>query len=255
MPSDPQHPERTATFPTTRWNLVLQATEGPDEDAKMALEELCRAYWYPIYVYIRRKGYAPADAEDLAQGFFTSLLEREALNRVDADRGRLRTFLLTDLKNFIADETRRQSALKRGGGIQFAPLDDEQREQNYRATLSETGQDPETLYLRAWASTLIDGSIESLRTNYRSAGKSDVFDLVSEHLYGKNAGIPYEEIAAKLACSVSAARLTVFRMRQKFRAILESQIAHTVETTSEINAEVEFLFQILSRNPTSSSRR
>lgn len=237
---------RTGSFPTTRWNLVNQATEGHSEDAKKALEELCQAYWYPIYVFIRGKGYTKADAEDLTQGYFSNLLQRESLNKADSNRGKLRTFLLTDLKCFIADETRRQSAQKRGGGTEFIPLETDALEEPFPLTQQI---DPEALYMKAWASTLINCTTENLRQRYIQSGKGALFDLISEHLYGKKQGIPYTEIASQLRTSISSTRLAVFRLRQKFRSLLEAEIAHTVESSNDIESEIEYLFQVVSNVP------
>ncbi len=232
---------KPGSFPTTQWNLVDQANTGSEEEAKRALEELCLTYWHPIYIFLRGKNYSKTDAEDLTQGFFSSLLHRESLNRVDSERGKLRTFLLADLKRFIADETRRQSAIKRGGHVSFTALENDALEEE----LAISNIDPESLYMKAWALTLIEGTTECLRQTYIQSGKGDVFELISDHLYGKKSGIPYSEIALRLKTSISAARLTVFRLRQKFRSQLEKEIAHTVESPEEVETEIEYLIQVV----------
>ena len=237
---------KVASFPTTRWSLVLQVSEGPAEESKMALEELCSTYWYPIYAYLRRRGSSHSDAEDLTQGFFARLLERQTFTRAQVDRGKLRTFLLTDLKHFHADETRRATALKRGGDHTFIPIDAEDVERRYEESLRGS-EDPESLYQRAWAGTLIDRITKQLKKEYESTGNGDVFDLIGDHLYGKNSDLPYEEMAGQLKSSINAARLTVFRMRQRFRALLETEISHTVESPSDVNAEIDFLLSVVSR--------
>ncbi len=231
--------QRAGAFPTTHWNLVTQATEGQAEEANLALEEICNVYWHPIFTYLGAKGFSKQDAEDLTQGYFSSVLRRQSLHHVDSARGKLRTFFLSDLKRFIADERRHNAAQKRGGRAHFEALDDCIEKE----ALVVERIDPETLYMKAWAITLIERATASLRKNYIESGKENVFDLIADYLYGKNEGIPYPDIAVSLKTSISAARLTVFRLRQRFRSILESEIAHTVESSNQVGEEIDFLFQ------------
>lgn len=231
---------KAGTFPTTRWSLVLQVNEGAQEESRVALEELCQRYWYPLYAYVRLRGFR--EAEDLTQGYFERLLAQEVFARADVDRGRLRTFLLTDLKHFLADETRRATALKRGGGHEIVSIEGLEAEERFEKE-GGLGGDPEKVYQRAWAETLIKGIVEGIEAEYRKSGKAETFALIREHLYGKEAELSYEDMAVRLGCSVSAARLTVFRMRQRFRGLLESEIAHTVASSEDVNDEIDFLFQ------------
>ena len=231
--------QRATAFPTTHWNLVIQATEGQEEEASLALDEICNAYWQPIFAYLSARGFSKQDAEDLTQGYFSSVLRRQSLNHADSQRGKLRTFFLSDLKRFIADQKRHDSAQKRGGKAHFESLD----ENLEREAFANESIDPETLYMKAWATTLIERATDSLKENYAASGKENVFELIADYLYGKNEGIPYPEIAIALKTSISAARLTVFRLRQRFRAMLESEIAHTVESTNQVGEEIDFLFQ------------
>lgn len=233
-------------FRTTHWSLVLTAGHGASPGARAALETLCRTYWYPLYAYVRRLGYRPEDAQDLTQGFFARLLERDFFARAQRERGRFRSFLLTALKHHLGDERDRATALKRGGALTFVSLDEELAEAQFsREPADETT--PEMIFERRWALTLLETARGQLQAVYAADGKEDRFALLEQFLPGEQGQISYAQAAAQLGLAEATLRSEVHRFKQRLRELLRAEIAHTVASPAEIDDEVRHLMAVLGR--------
>lgn len=237
---------RMSAFPSTRWSLVIQATAGEGEQVTLALEEICRRYWYPIYAYLRRTGRNREDAEDFTQGFFERLVSKETLANAQSERGKLRTFLLAALKRYLADCHRHQQALKRGGDAQFLVLDYEKADERFTLELADNNSDPETLFERTWARDLFDQARTQLRQTYAESGRAELFDGLEEFLAWNESNRSYRHAAEKLGIDEKNIRSNVYRLRQRYRAAVESLVADTVESQEDVNAEVQNLLRIIS---------
>ena len=209
-----------------------------------ALEELCGLYWYPLYAFLRRRGFPQHDAEDLTQGFFVKLLHDETFDAAQSDKGRLRTFLLCSLDRHLADQQRRQGAQKRGGGQQIIAFEELRAEERY-ANEPQDQRDPEWLFTRAWAQLLIDGVREKLRATFVETGRAGVFETLLPFLLWDDAPPSYREVAQQLDASETAVRLLVFRMRAKFRDLLRDEVARTVLAPQDVAGEMEWLKSVL----------
>jgi RNA polymerase sigma-70 factor (ECF subfamily) len=233
-------------FATTRWSVVVAAGRERDGDnatsVRRALETLCRAYWYPLYAYVRRKGHPPDDAADLVQGFFASFLERHAVAAADPDRGRFRAFLLASLDHFTANQWRRDNALKRGGGRTTHSLDVDfgDGERRY-ATEPAHDLTPDRIYEQRWALTVIDAATSRLRDEYAARGKAPVFDALIG-LIGGDRGEAYAEVAGRLSMTEGAVKVAAHRMRGRLRELLRAAVAETVADESDIDEELRHLF-------------
>ena len=226
------------TFATTHWSVVLLAREKGLPQSGEALEHLCRNYWPPLYVYLRRSGHSREDAEDLAQAFFTRLLEKNYLDTVVPERGRFRTFLLVALKRFIANEWDRARALKRGGGIKNISLDMDRAEGKFEAELAIGTSSPDRMYDRRWALALVDQAMTALRREYEDAGKTDDFERLKPFLVGRQ-----PETADK---NDGALRVAVHRLRKRYRELIRREIAQTLAEGEDLEDEFRYLFTILS---------
>jgi len=232
-----------AAFTTTHWSVVLEA-QGESPAAQQALEELCRMYWRPIYSFVRRQGIGPADAEDLTQGFFASLLEHRNLNAVRKEQGRLRSYLLGALKYFVGVERRRGMAVKRGKGQRLIPLEELRADE--RVGLEPADQvTAELLYERRWASTVLERVLNRLKDEYQSAGYAALFDSLKQLLPGEPDAPPQKDIAAQLGMTENAVRQAFYRFRQRYQSLLREEIAHTVATPGDIEDELRHLIAIV----------
>ena len=232
------------TFQTTRWSLVKRANGDVDADAVHALAALCDSYWYPIYAYIRRSGHSAHDAEDLTQGFFAKLLEKGTLAHADPAKGRLRTFLLTCVRNFLHNEHERASAERRGAHL-LSSFDQAWAEQRFA---SEPADDlsPDRLYQRRWALTVLEFTLQVLEQEYRTNGKRELFAALRPCLgFIKDKAPNYAAIAAQLGSTEVAVRTQVFRLRQRWREILFQQVSLTLDdpTSDEIKGELSELLE------------
>jgi len=230
-------------FATTRWSVVLEA-QGESPEAQEALEKLCRVYWRPIFSFVRRQGAGPEEAQDLTQGFFALLLERRDLNSVRKEKGRLRSYLLSAVKHFLADEWRRAMAIKRGKGERLISLDQLRAEES-------GGMEPtdpltaERIYERRWATTLLDRVLSRLEDQYRTRGKTELFDSFNQ-LLGDEPGAPSQaEIAAQLGMTENAVSQAFHRFRQSYQSLLREEIAHTVATPGDIENELRYLIAVI----------
>jgi RNA polymerase sigma-70 factor (ECF subfamily) len=238
------HETGRQSFPVTRWSAVLAAREGDPDRAAAALEDLCQAYWFPIYVYVRRCGFAPADAEDITQGYFAALLERNYFAQADAAKGKLRSFLLTTVKHFIADERSKAAALKRGHGKSIISLDAAQAEERYRFEPTDEAS-PDKLYEKRWALTLLDNVLNALRADYARGGQGRIFDALQPFLAWNSGNESYREVAAALGIKETAVRVAIFRLRRRYGDLLRAQITDTVASPEDVPAELDHLFSLL----------
>lgn len=227
-------------FPHTRWSLVHAASGEPSAESAEALETLCSAYWYPLYAYVRRSGYSPHDAQDLAQAFFCQMLEKGWLGMADQDRGRLRTFLIVALRNFMAKEWRRHSAQRRGGARTHVPVDTNFAESRYAADPAAS-LPAERIYDRQWALTLLDLTLERLRAEYEDGARPGNFEQLKGCLMAARGTIDYAAVARGLGTTEGAARVAVHRLRKRFRAIYREEISRTLEDGADIEAELRHL--------------
>lgn len=231
---------RGPVFVTTSWTVVLAAGRSDTDHAKAALEELCRAYWYPLYAYVRRRGFSAHDAQDLTQAFFEKLLERHWIGDADPDRGRFRTFLLTAMSRFVSDEWDKMRAQKRGGGVRHVPVQLDSAESRYGFEPADDCT-PEQCYERRWALTLLDRVLQRLRAEYENEGRRSLFDSLHACLVGGGESQPYLELAAKLETSEGAVKVAVHRLRKRYRQLLRAEIAQTVQGSEGIDEELRHL--------------
>jgi RNA polymerase sigma-70 factor (ECF subfamily) len=230
-------------FDTTHWSLVA-AAGGDDSAARAALSRLCEIYWYPLYAYVRRRGANPDDARDLTQGFLALLLERRDFENLQRERGRFRSFLLTSLQNFMANDFARQRAQKRGGDAVLLPLAFEEAEGRYSIEPAEPST-PQTLYERRWALTVIERVLADLREEWKSAARLTEFDELKSCLLGEAPEGGYAEIAEKLQTSEGSVRVAVHRLRRKFHKRLKKDIGDTVMDPADIEDEIRYLIRAL----------
>jgi RNA polymerase sigma factor (sigma-70 family) len=233
-----------AHFATTHWSMVVAAGGKATARSQEALARLCEAYWYPLYVYVRRWGHAADEAQDLTQEFFARLMEKGYLRQADPDRGRFRSFLLAALKHFLANERDRAGAQKRGGGRPPLPLEIEGAEGRYSLEPADP-ETPEKIFERRWALTLLDKVLSRLREDYHQTGKGALFDLLKDLLTAGKADEPYARLGAELGMSEGAVKVAVHRLRRRFGELLREEIAQTVADPRDIDDEIRYLFKAL----------
>jgi len=231
-------------FATTHWSLVVAAK--PDEAsrsrARKALEELCRAYWYPLYAFVRCRGYSSDEAQDLTQSFFARIIETGGLASADPERGRFRSYLLGAMKHFLANEWHRARAQKRGGGVTFLDLDALDPEARY-ALEPARSTDPDAGFDRQWAQETITRAMERLRAESEARGKGELFEGLEGSLTGDEPS--RSETAARLGMTVGALKVAVHRLRQRYRELLRAEIAETVNDPADVDVEMRHLVAAL----------
>jgi RNA polymerase sigma-70 factor (ECF subfamily) len=232
-------------FVTTRWSVVLAAQQESPQ-AEEALETLCRAYWKPLYAFVRRQGLNRDDARDLTQGFFALLLERRDLDAVRKEKGHFRSYLLTALKNFMTDEWRRAMAIKRGKGQKPIPLDEMSVEERVEMKPADWVT-PELIYERRWASTVLERVLGRLKEEYRAAGNAGVFDALKQLLPDEPGAPSQADIAKQLGMTGNAVRQAFYRFRQRYQSLLREEIAHTVASPNEVEDELRYLISVVGR--------
>jgi len=232
-------------LPTTHWSLVLAVGSGSSPQGQAALEKLCRAYWYPLYVFVRRRGYSAEDAQDLTQSFFERLLERDLLAGLRPEGARFRSFLLHALKNLLASEWTRAHATKRGGKQAALSLDKLDAEGRYAHEPSDT-ETPEAAFERRWASALLQQALDRLRQEHIAVGKETLFDALASLLTGAAASEPYAQLASRLGMTEASLKMTIHRLRKRYGELLRLEVAQTVVTPAEIDQELRYLLSVLS---------
>lgn len=226
--------------------MVLAAGRDDSPDSKQALANLCETYWYPLYAYVRRRGYHSDEAQDLTQEFFAQLLEKHSLRAAERRRGKFRSFLLSSLNHFLANQWRRAGARKRGGRRTPIPLD-------FRSGESRYSQEPshevtaEKIFQRRWALTLLEQALSKLREEFAGRGKLELFEHLKAFLGGDSRTVPYHQIAARLEMTEGAVKVAIHRLRRRCREILREEIAHTVAEPEDVEDELRELFTAVSR--------
>ena len=231
-------------FPTTRWTLVVAAGGPQRKEARSALVSLCENYWYPLYAYLRRRGYSSDQAQDLTQEFFIRVLEGRYLDRADPEKGRFRSFILTSLKFFVADEADRQRASKRGGGL-VVPLEFSTGEERYQREPAHD-ETPERIFERRWALSLLDRVMGKLREEFVHHGRPEHFERLKVYLLGQS-DAPYAALAQEMNTSEGALKVAIHRLRKRYRELFRQEIADTVADPAEVESELRFLATVLTR--------
>ena len=239
-----QSPRR---FATTRWSLIVAAGRKSSPDAEAALETLCNAYWIPLYAYVRSQGKNANDARDLTQEFFARLLEKDFLQTADPDRGRFRSFLLTVLKRFLANEHEKEQALKRGGDRRKLSIDFDSGEQRIQIEPA-TSATPESIFERQWALTLLQRVLANLEADYSESGRRELFEKCRIYLTGSAGAPPYADTAEQLGMTEGALKVAVHRMRKQYREKLQEEVAQTVSSEAEVEDEIRALMTAVARS-------
>jgi len=228
-------------FVTTHWSLVLRAGRADAQSVSEALQKLYQTYWYPLYCFIRRQGRTPHEAEDLTQGFFARLLEKNFVADARQERGKFRSFLLLALKRFLANEWDRQHAQKRGGFQTIVAIDQALAEARLDAELRQE-LTPESLFDRQWAVMLLERTMAQLREEYIATGRAKLFEHLSACLTQEESAGSYAEIARELRLTEASVKQAAYRLRARYREILRAEIGKTVSSPQEIDEELRFLF-------------
>jgi len=231
-------------FATTRWSVVLAAGEQQSDEAHQALAQLCETYWYPLYAYVRSRVRDAHEAKDLTQAFFCHFLEKDAIAKAQPDRGRFRTFLLTALRNFLANEWSKTRAEKRGGGTAMLSLDFGSAESRFQVEPFHE-LTPERLFERRWVLTLLNGVLENLQSEFALAGKQHYFEQLKGALTGEFTADDYTRAGETLGITPAAAKQAAYRMRKRYREMFRQEVARTTANEEEIADEMQRLLQSL----------
>lgn len=235
--------EKASAFPNTRWTMVLRLRSPSEPQRQRAFEELCRAYWQPLYVFARRCGHGQHDAEDLTQGFFAQLLRRQDLGLLAPEKGRLRMFFKAAFRNFIVDEARRETRQKRGGNADAFSLDLESAERQFQQVQSDTVT-PEDEFDRQWARTILRRALGALREKFHSRGRLETWRELEVFLGPDESAPPYAEVAAKLGQTDNTIAAAVHRMRDEFRTLLRQEVADTLASGEAVDEELRYLLRL-----------
>ena len=233
-------------FATTRWSLVLSAAKSQSEEEKAgdSLEELCRIYWRPVFVFVCRRGCSMEDAQDLTQDFFVKILEPGWLHHADRSRGRFRTLLLTSLQNFLIKAVEKTHAQKRGGDLKFISWDDWMAEAPSQLSIPVQALDslpPERIFDLAWATTVVEHAFQRLREECESKGKLWLFQALSSHLTDERDELSYANLSAELGMAETTVKKQLHNMRQRYRSLLRDEVAQTVEDPADVDDEILYL--------------
>jgi len=243
-PDSGEYGDRGAVFATTHWSVVLAAGQSGSEAQAAALEKLCHAYWYPLYAYVRRRGHAPEDAQDLTQEFFLRLIEKNWLDGVTPEGARFRSYLLTMVKGFLANAYYRAQAAKRGGGRTIVPLDPQDAEARFATELAST-ETPENIFERRWALAVLDEALNRLRAAAITADKTPHFDRLHPFLSREPSEGEYAALATQLGMSTGAVGVAVHRLRQRYREMLRATVADTLIDPSQVDEELRHILAAL----------
>jgi RNA polymerase sigma-70 factor (ECF subfamily) len=235
---------RGTEFTTTHWSVVLEAGHTDTPAGTEALERLCRCYWYPLYVFVRRKGHSPSDAQDLTQQFFARFLERKYVGLADQSRGKFRTFLIKSLEHFLINEWEKGNAAKRGGVQPIVSWDELEAEKRYLAEPADNLA-PDKIFEKRWAMSLLEQALVRLQDEYSAPGKEEMFEALKGSVWGEEVTGSYQEIALRVGMAEGAVKNTVHRLRQRYRELLRSEVAQTVATSAEVDEELRHLATVL----------
>ncbi len=223
----------------------MSAADDHSPAAREALEQLCRTYWRPLYVYVRRRGVLPDDAQDLTQEFFWRLLDKNCLSQVDPRKGKFRSFLLVAVNHFLANEWDKARTVKRGGRVRFLPLDAEGAEQYLQTASCSHTASPEKLYEQSWSLALLERALAQLRHEAKASGREQQFAELKIFLTGERPSVSYAELAGRLETTEAALKMAVQRMRRRFAELVRAEIAQTVSSADEVEEEIRHLFAVL----------
>lgn len=235
-----------ARFATTQWSVVLAAADPASPSSGDALAELCAAYWYPLYAFVRRQGKSAVEAEDLTQAFFARVLEKKYLRDVSPEKGRFRTFLLVCLKRFLVNEWERERALKRGAGVAAVSIDFADADGRYKLEPADL-ETPDRVFERRWALTVLERALDALVKEMHDAGKGRLMDHLKVYLAAEAAAPPHAETARQLGMSEGAVKVAVHRLRERYRQLLRREIASTLSDPTDVEDEIRRLFDALAR--------
>ena len=235
-----------AEFRPTRWSVVLLSAQTNAPGSQAALAALCRLYWYPLYAFVRRRGYNPDDAQDLTQGFFLHLLDHKALAQVDPLKGKFRSFLLASIQNYLSKQLDRARCLKRGGKTEFVPLDTKNAEDRYQLEAADH-LSAEKIFDARWALTLLDEAMSLLSVEYARQEKMATFETLKPFLnpLDSEAQPSYEQVAGQLGVGVGAVKMLIHRLRKRYTTLLRAEVARTVSDPEEIDEELRALCDAL----------
>ncbi len=239
-------PAGNPAFLSTHWSLVLQAAQENSPHAAEALNQLCRAYWFPLYAWVRRKGRSPEEAKDCTQAFFARLLEKKYLKLADRERGRFRTFLLTSLDRFLINEWRKEQAEKQGGKAVFISLDLLEAEGCYQAGPASPELTPDQVFDKRWALELLEQVLSQLRLEYEADGRKELFHSLKPFMWGEKSSCSQAEIAAQLGMKEAAVAQAVHRLRQRYGEVLRAEVAATVAAPGDVDNELRHLLRAVS---------
>lgn len=239
-------PSQHGYGPGTMWSVVIAAGSTDSVVARPALQQLCSTYWYPLYCFARRQGFNSADAEDITQGFFAGLLERNGLRGLDRAKGRFRSFLLASLRNHINNVREHNNAMKRGGGRELVSLDAAAAEEKFALEPADPADTPEKIFDRQWALALLDRALARLRAEFAADGKSNQFDALQETIAGDKVAGGYVALGQKLGMSEGAVKVAVHRLRQRYREVIREEVSATTATPGDTEDELRELFAALS---------
>lgn len=245
----PASPAPRSSFPATQWSMVLRAGSDTSSQAGLALEGLCRRYWFPLYAYVRRQGRAHHEAEDCTQEFLARLLASAGVAAARPERGRFRTFLLTALRNFLTNEWHRARAEKRGGGFPLLPLEFEDADQTFSREPADPGLTPEQAFDRSWALGLIERALAGLRAEYEKSGRGTLFVVLASLVWGNPGAESLAEPAARLGMTTHAFTVALHRLRQRLGQRLRADVAETVADGAEVDGELRHLIAAVSARP------
>jgi RNA polymerase sigma factor (sigma-70 family) len=237
-------PSDAGRFATTHWSVIMAASDSASAQHEPALSTLCQTYWFPLYAYLRRRGYDSHQAEDYTQGFFAGILERKGLRQADPKYGKFRSFLLASLKNFLADEWDRARAQKRGGEKKVISLDFDAAASRYNQ-VPVYGLSPEKLFERSWALTVLTRAMERLKAESVASNKQQLFNCLKIYLTAEKDAVSYKDIAEKLNMTEGAVKVAVHRLRRRYRELVRDEIAQTVTTEAQVDEEIRDLFDAL----------
>jgi RNA polymerase sigma factor (sigma-70 family) len=243
--TDANGPTAPQIFATTHWSVVLLAAENGSTEGHNALAKLCETYWYPLYAYMRRRGHSCEDAQDLAQNFFARLLEKNSLRHANPDRGRFRTFLLSSASNFLNNEWDRAKAQKRGGGQKTISWDERDSEGRYLNEPIEK-MTPERIFEKRWTTTLLELVLKKTKDEFLTNGRVELFEALKVHIWGDEPAASYVQLAVQLNMTVVAIKVTVHRLRKRFRELLRQEIARTVSDQEQVEDEIRHLISVMS---------
>ncbi len=233
-------------FATTQWSVVLTARQGDAPASAAALEKLCHSYWPPLYAYIRRDGHDAAEAQDLTQEFFSRLLARDYLQKVEREAGKFRSFLLAYLKHFLSEQRRRAGAQKRGGGQVIVSLNERAGEASYLLEPVDA-LTPDQVFERRWAQAMLQAALDRLRAEYAARGQTDLFERLQDHQPGEPGSSSYAQLGGDFAMTEAAVKSAVQRMRRRHRELIREEIAQTVTRPEEIDEELRHFRTLLGR--------